>query len=124
MKITTASVKVMRSFDYCHFEIILGVIEPDGFGEDGDSIIDDLRKRAARMADKAVEQYKVAKTQSQLKLDVLSSHNYMRQNAEEIERLGEMDRTPRQQAELKAWKDLQFRANREYDYQDDWDEGN
>lgn len=52
------SVKVMRSFDYCHFEICLGDSEA---AADDIARADELRKEAARLADKAVRQYKIAK---------------------------------------------------------------
>ena len=50
-----ASVKVMRSFDYCHFEAALSaeVADLDGANE--------LRKQAAILVDEAVRQYKIAK---------------------------------------------------------------
>ncbi len=51
-----ASVKIMRSYDYCHFEIALG--------SDEDLAIDDvneLRKVAALLVDEAVRQYKIAR---------------------------------------------------------------
>ncbi len=60
--IRTASVKVMRSYDYCHFEVVLSAdIYPVLPYEGALEQIDDLRKEAARLADKAVHQYKQAK---------------------------------------------------------------
>lgn len=50
-----ASVKVMRSFDYCHFEVALST-ECGGIDE-----VNDLRKEAAILVDEAVRQYKIAK---------------------------------------------------------------
>jgi tryptophan 2,3-dioxygenase len=51
----TASVRVMRSYDYCHFEISLGsenlTLEQ----------VNDLRKKAALLVDEAVRQYIIAK---------------------------------------------------------------
>jgi hypothetical protein len=57
--ISVASVKVMRSHDYCHFEVALSATIDDGLERPVQ--VDELRKTAARLADKAVEQYKVAK---------------------------------------------------------------
>ena len=57
-KITSATVKVMRSFDYCHFEIAMQISNDT---EVTAQEIDDARKQAMRLADKAVEQYKIAK---------------------------------------------------------------
>lgn len=56
LKIEIATVKVMRSYDYCHFEVCLSsssASTPDA--------VDGLRKQAARLADKAVDQYRIAK---------------------------------------------------------------
>ena len=50
-----ASVKVMRSFDYCHFEVALSQ-EVASIDE-----ANALRKQAAILVDEAVRQYKIAK---------------------------------------------------------------
>jgi len=50
-----ASVKVMRSFDYCHFEMALSA-EVASIDE-----ANGLRKQAAVLVDEAVRQYKIAK---------------------------------------------------------------
>lgn len=50
-----ATVKVMRSYDYCHFEISLS---DDCADLDA---VNELRKQAAILADEAVRQYKIAK---------------------------------------------------------------
>jgi hypothetical protein len=47
-----ASVKVMRSYDYCHFEVCLSLDKEMTLGE-----INNMRKDAARLADEAVRQY-------------------------------------------------------------------
>ena len=51
-----ASVKVMRSHDYCHFEVQLSTDED--LDLDG---VNELRKRAALLVDEAVRQYQLAK---------------------------------------------------------------
>jgi hypothetical protein len=51
-----ASVKVMRSFDYCHFEVSLSSDDEMTLDE-----VNDLRKQAAILADEAVRQYREAK---------------------------------------------------------------
>lgn len=93
LTIDVAGVKVMRSYDYCHFEITLsgslgGTPELERF-----KAIDEMRKEAARLADKAVEQYKVAKRWAS-KMEFQG---------------GEKE------------KRLEY-AKRYYDYQDDWNE--
>ncbi len=113
----TASVKVMRSHDYCHFEICLGA---DGITTMQE--VDELRKQAARLADKAVAQYQIAKRAAQRKSDGIGHIRYYKEEAEEIRALAPTDRTSEQQAALKAHDDAVFHASREYDYQDVWEE--
>ena len=119
LTINIASVKVMRSYDYCHFEVNLAADvdcppdSPEWFQQ-----VDNLRKNAARLADKAVAQYKVAKAAHQSEE---SSWDSMRYAAEQAERTPESDRTPEQKAAIKALADARF-TRRRYDYQDDWNE--
>lgn len=115
----SASVKVMRSFDYCHFEVCLGTDE-----KLTDVEVDDLRKRAMRLADKAVEQYKVAKRFEASKAGRSARLESLRREVAEIEKLVEGDRTPNQMAKVKLLKDRDWQAyiDSRYDYQDDWDD--
>jgi len=115
--IQTASVKVMRSYDYCHFEINLST--------SGELLsvkeVDNLRKEAARLADKAVEQYKVAKAVAEAKTSAESCVYYNGNRIAELKNISESERTPEQKAQIKAYDDEQFRARRTYDYQDDFE---
>ncbi len=111
----TASVKVMRSFDYCHFEVNLGSTEPIDFAG-----VDAMRKEAARLADKAVNQYKIAKRNAER----VNHEEYTREKL--VRRMSfirgqpETQRTIEEQAELKAFDDAAYAARRSYDYEDDW----
>lgn len=119
--ITVAAVKVMRSFDYCHFEICLSTSSTD---TDALSpiVVDDLRKTAARLADKAVEQYKSAKENARrAELDAYQLRN-LREDAERISKIPESERTPRQKAVLKTIQDREHWKRTRYDYEDDWEE--
>ena len=49
-------VRVMRSYDYCHFEIDLDYPEGSSLDE-----VNERRKEAALLVDEAVRQYKIAK---------------------------------------------------------------
>lgn len=53
-------VKVMRSYDYCHFEVCLPLAE----GADLDAV-NQRRKEAAILADEAVREYRIAKSKEQ-----------------------------------------------------------
>ncbi len=113
-KITTASVKVMRSFDYCHFEVALGLTHDIAItkGE-----VDDLRKDAARLADKAVEQYKIAKANFAL---LAEDEARMRREAKVVAELrARPELLPEDKARVKAFNDHKFRKR--YSYEDDWE---
>ena len=113
--IEAASVKVMRSHDYCHFEVSLS-----STAANSPEAVDELRKTAAWLADKAVDQYKVAKANLQRRELSAQQMSYTKQEADRIREKPETERTPDEQAALKTWNDRVFAANRAYDYQDDW----
>lgn len=111
----------MRSFDYSHFEITLGVqCDPGEVLTEGAP--DELRKQAARLADKAVEQYKTAKAVEELRERTAYSAEFRREKVAQIRELAETDRTPEQMAILKEYDDAMHHASRRYDYQDDWED--
>lgn len=125
INIRSVAVKVMRSYDYCHFEVVLSTsIEPNVIDPqpDGIKVADDLRKAAARLADKAVEQYQIAKREVQRRFEHAAMRDYETQEAKRIREMNEGDRTVREQATLKAFDDKQWQARREYDYEDQWEE--
>jgi len=103
-----ASVKVMRSYDYCHFEVTLGTDEDMTLEE-----VDDMRKSAQRLADKAVKQYAIAKNMAS---NQSYEHGELERQVRVIkENYPQSEWTPEQQAKVKALADFRF-----YDYQDDW----
>lgn len=112
-----ASVKVMRSHDYCHFEVQLSSPFPVSIAE-----IDELRKKAARLTDKAVEQYKVAKQNAARIEGERQQRLYKKFEIERYRLIPEGERTPEQQAAIKLYDDTQYQAWHRYDYQDDWEE--
>jgi len=114
--IEMASVKVMRSHDYCHFEVCLST-SLHGL-ENGPATVDALRKEAARLADKAVAQYKIAK-------DADYVRESMRQNKYGLDRAKdtpEAERSPEQKALIKYHEDAAFASQFDYDYDDGWQE--
>jgi hypothetical protein len=117
-KIKTASVKIMLSYDYSHFETSM-LIEND-FGL-ALSDIDEARKKCQRLVDKAVGQYKIAKDFASKRTDgKYLAENYERQCLK-IKEKNENDRTLNEIAMLKQYEDenwkTQFDFN--YDYDDD-----
>lgn len=127
IKIEAASVKVMRSFDYCHFEVCLSTSFEKTYPEEIQNMplvaaeVDELRKVAARLADRAVEQYKIAKANYAKRETESRDRQWEVNRMEAIRQKAEGDRTVREQAELKAFDDATWAASREYDYQDDWE---
>lgn len=120
--IKSASVKVMLSYDYSHFEASMSVENESGLTM---SDIDDARKKCQRLADKAVGQYKKAK---QMALNRTDGEYQMRNFQEQCERIkakDEQDRTIKEIAMLKQYEDENWQANfmYEYDYDDDEDYG-
>jgi hypothetical protein len=136
--ITRASVRVMRSHDYCHFEVVLGTEGETemAFRADGrvEAIpgtaapitaaqVDALRKEAARLVDKAVAQFKFAKSNAEHQAEAKRMVGWDSGEADRIRAKGEADRTPQEKAHLKRYDDAVFHANRRpYDYEDDWQE--
>jgi hypothetical protein len=116
-EIKTASVKVMRSHDYCHFEVVLGTSDADLTTQQ----IDDLRKTAARLADKAVAQYVTAKEAEAKRTNAGYSLARYAKECEPIEAKPEEERTPEEKATLKHFRDLIHFSRRHYDYEDEWD---
>jgi hypothetical protein len=121
IKIETGSVKVMRSHDYCHFEVCLSSSEANT-----PELVDELRKTAARLADKAVAQYATAKADASNRLSRKYECESAARDAEQIEAKPEGDRTVNEMARLKAFKDKNWDdyISSRYDYQDNWGEEN
>jgi DNA polymerase III delta prime subunit len=114
----SASVKIMLSYDYCHFEICKGTDR-----EVTDTEIDEMRKDCQRLADKAVKQYQVAKKAAERQ----SNNEYeLRRMQNEVNRIRkkEGDLTSKEMAILKAHEDKTWesRLRQRYDYEDDYEE--
>src|SRR5690606_38372502 len=106
-----ASVKVMRSFDYCHFEVALAT---DQYLDSGE--VNSLRIEAAKLADHAVNQYR-AKQQAE---GYSASNSYKREELERKvkaikENFPQSEWTPEQKATVKQLDDLNFSDRFEYD---------
>jgi len=113
--IETASVKVMRSHDYCHFEVSLS-----SSSANTPELVDELRKTAARLADKAVSQYCIAKANASRLLSEKYERAAVVARVMRIREISAGDRTVNQQAELKAFDDEKWSESRAYGYEDEW----
>lgn len=111
----TTSVKVMRSYDYCHFEVCLSSEVQTT------EHVDDLRKEAAKLVDKAVSQYQQAKDFEQWKIDSSCKLNRLKKEADKIFQINENERTPRQKAILKLHNDINYQMSVQYSYDNDFE---
>ena len=117
-KIKTASVKVMLSYDYSHFEASMSLENDEGITM---KEIDEARKNCQRLADKAVYQYKVAKKNAAARSDGEYKMASFEQECQRIAKKDEHDRTLKEIAMLKQYQDENWRAQfyYDYDYEDD-----
>ena len=113
-----ASVKVMLSYDYCHFEISKSTDQDVSNDE-----IDELRKDCMRLADKAIEQYKIAKNGADVRLNRKYDYDKAMREVERINAKSEADRTIGELAIVKAFNDKNWEEyiSKQYDYQDDFE---
>ena len=113
------SVKIMLSYDYSHFEIVLSTDEDlDVAG------VNALRKTAQRLADEAVRQYKRAKEEAALRQDAALNRAEFLRDIDRIKSKDPQDRTIAQAARLKSYEDGEWEAQfqHDYDYDDDEDQ--
>lgn len=114
----SASVKVMNSYDYCHFEVCLSKKNSEAVTTKD---VDDMRKDAQRLVDKAIAQYKIAKQAEQVRIEAECSAKRLERRLERIKKeVPESEWTPEHKAQVKALADHQFRMSLCYDYEDDW----
>jgi hypothetical protein len=114
-----ASVKIMLSYDYCHFEVCKSTDE-----NISDKEINELRKDCQRLADEAVKQYKIAKKKAELREnDGYKKERFQRILKNALEKTTE-DRSPEEMAIVKQAEDENWEAQfdkNNYDYEDDQD---
>ena len=81
-----------------------------------------MRKEAQRLADKAVEQYKIAKSDAEWQASAIDGLDRLELDVKVIkENFPKSEWTPEQKAKVKALEDVTFRQSQPYNYQDDWD---
>jgi len=112
-KTTQANVKVMLSYNYCHFEVSKQI--------EGDNItqqdIDEARKDCQRLADKAVGQYKTAKTEENKRVGNSYERDQLEREVRSIRLKDEKEWTVLDKAKVKALEDYNHTAF--YNYDDD-----
>ena len=110
-----ASVKVMNSYDYGHFEFTLSSDQAKTKKE-----INEMRKEAQRLVDEAIRQYRKAKEM----IAKRDSLGYERENLErEVKAIKENvphnEWTPDQKAKVKHLTDKDYWSRYDYDYEDE-----
>ena len=118
--IKSASVKVMLSYNYNHFESSMVIENEDGldFTE-----IDESRKICQRLCDKAVGQYKIAKDLAAKRINAKYDKEKFVKEVESIKLKPIGERTVDELAKLKAFDDDSWSSqfNYDYDYEDECD---
>lgn len=119
-KIKNASVKVMNSYNYSHFEASM-TLENDT--EITLKEIDEARKNCQRLVDKAIAQYQTAKDMATKRHDGKYQMENFKTQCEKIKAKNEQDRTLNEIAMLKTYEDEEWQKQfiYEYDYDDDKD---
>jgi hypothetical protein len=116
--IKTASVKVMLSYDYSHFETSMSIENESGLSMKD---IDEARKNCQRLCDKAVYQYKTHKANAAQRSDGKYKMASFEEECKRIQKKDEHDRTLKEIAMLKQYEQENWQAqfDYEYDYEDD-----
>ncbi|OPY83168.1 MAG: hypothetical protein A4E71_02923 [Smithella sp. PtaU1.Bin162] len=110
-----SSVKVMLSYDYCHFEISKSTDQ-----ETSNNEINEMRKDCMRLADEAIRQYKVAKNMAAKRTDGESQIINFEAQCKKILLKPEGERTLNEIAMIKRYQDEKWREEFQYryDYED------
>src|SRR5574343_1559938 len=106
-KIKNASVKVMLSYDYSHFEASMSLENDNGLTV---KEIDAPRKDCQRLSDKAVAQYKNAKAQAAQRNDGQYKMKNFEAECIKIKAKDEHDRTLKEIAMLKQYENENWQA--------------
>lgn len=115
--IKSASLKVMLSHDYSHFEAAMTIENENGLSLKD---IDEARKNCQRLADKAVGQYKTAKSEAIKQTGTDYERQQLEREVREIKvNKREEEWTVLERAKVKALAD--YRHQTMYDYNDDGD---
>ena len=106
----------MLSYDYSHFEICLSSDEEMDLTQ-----IDNMRKDAQRLANKAVKQYQIGKQVAGSKIDAQGNASTLRREVKAIkENFPKSEWTEEQKAKVKKLDQYEYIIERDYDYEDDW----
>lgn len=111
------SVKVMKSYDYCHFEVQLS--DEAENAEKGIQLADELGKVAQILADNQIDRYKRKKLHMEQRNPFANWQ--LERMFDYIGRITEGNRTPEMKAVIKARDDYQHWLEMDFDYEEDLD---
>lgn len=109
-----SSIKVMLSYNYCHFEISKHT-DQDLTNKE----INEIRKDVQRLADEAVRQYIIAKDQASKRASLISEKIHLEKEVKEIKNKPEKEWNSTEKAKVKAIEDSEYWDQYDYDYEDD-----
>ncbi len=111
--IKSASVKVMLSYNYNHFESSMTLENPMGVTLEE---IDEARKNLNRLNNKAIKQYKEAKEAADRREQSAYLRAEFKAQCERILKKPEEERTAEQKAQLKQYQDEDWENQFDFDY--------
>jgi hypothetical protein len=113
-----ASIKVMNSYDYSHFEASLASDKPMTIEE-----INGMRKVSQRLVDEAIRQYRIAKEMANGRMGRRYEKENLEKQVEIIKKKPTPEWTPEEKAKVKLIADKDWASQFDYDYEDDWEGG-
>lgn len=115
----SASVKVMLSYDYSHFESSMSLENEAGLSM---KEINEARKNCQRLCDNAVRQYKIYKDAAAKRQDGQFKMTLFENECKKIKAKDEHDRTLKEIAMLKQYENEKWQEQFEFDYDYDDDD--
>lgn len=113
----SATVKVMLSHNYNHFEASIALENEDGVTVED---IDNARKDCNRLCDKAIKQYNQAKMIESKRASMTHEKKNLEREVAEIKQKDKETWTVVEKAKVKALEDHNWELR--WDYDDDWNE--
>lgn len=114
-----ASVKIMNSYDYSHFEICISSEKTVAIAE-----VNAMRKVAQRLVDESIRQFKVAKSKARQRANLKYEKISLEKEISRIKEKPKSEWTAEDKAKIKALADHVYWAQHDYDYDDDWGDDN
>ena len=112
-----ASIKVMNSYDYSHFEAFLASDKTMTIEE-----INGMRKVSQRLVDEAIRQYKKAKEMAIGKNNLRWERENLERQVETINKKPKSEWTSEEKVKVKLIADEDWASQFDYDYEDDWED--